>query len=120
MMMQVQCLPVAKSQDPRWMYSKVPKVSSLWSFDGIPLWCWKPQPFNYHLFAEDLTRGGLASASSAEERKALLNEGVLPRDSSAKDRVCVMCPVRRFLRQSYHRIPYFHWSWFVRIWPLYL
>ena len=30
-----------------------------------------------------------------EDRKALLEDGALPPDSSAKDRFCVMCPVKR-------------------------
>ena len=75
------------------MYRKVPKVSSHRGFNKIPL-VPGPQSFTYHLLAEDLTRGGLVSVLSAEERNALLNQGELPRDSSAKDRVCVMCPVR--------------------------
>ena len=30
-----------------------------------------------------------------EERRALLEHGILPLESSAKDRFCVMCPVKR-------------------------
>ena len=39
--MQVQCLPVHKSREPRWMYRKVPKVTSLRDFSKIPVWCRK-------------------------------------------------------------------------------
>ena len=87
-------LPVAKSRETRWMYRKVPKVSSLRKFGKIPLWCRKPQSFTYYVCAEDTTRGGLVSTLSAEERDALLNRGELPPDSSAKGPECVMCPVR--------------------------
>ena len=92
--MQVQCLPVHKSREPRWTYRKVPKVTSLRDFSRIPVWCRKPQPFVYHLCAEDLTKGALIPTLSEAERELLLKEGVLSPESSVRGRVCVMCPVR--------------------------
>ena len=42
-----------------------------------------------------MTKTTLVPALSEEDRKALLEDGVLPPESSAKDRFCVMCPVKR-------------------------
>ena len=50
---QVQRVPVSRSDYPRWMYRKVPKVSSSWNFERVPIWCRKPQSFTYHLCAEE-------------------------------------------------------------------
>ena len=36
---QAQCLPVSKSEYPRWMYQKIFKVSSFRNFDEVPIWC---------------------------------------------------------------------------------
>ena len=91
---QAQCPPVSKTKEPRWMHSKLPKASSLRNFGNIPVWCRKPQSFTYHLRAEEITRGGLVSVLSAKEKDALLNRGEVPPDSSARGRVCIMCPVR--------------------------
>ena len=87
--MQAQCLPVAKSNYPRWMYRKVPKVSSFRSFEGISTWCWKPRQLTYHLCAEDVTRAGLVSYLRKQQKDDLLNHGVLPPDSSWQGRVYV-------------------------------
>ena len=57
-------------------------------------WSRKPQNFTYHLCAEDIARAGLADALRAEDKGALLEDGLLPPESSAKRRACVMCPVR--------------------------
>ena len=46
--MQAQCLPVSKSDYPKWMHQKIPKVSSLRNFSKVPTWCRKPQTFTYH------------------------------------------------------------------------
>ena len=54
--MQVQCLLVYKADRPQWTYRKVPKVSSFRSFDRIPFCTRIPQPFTYHMCAEDLTK----------------------------------------------------------------
>ena len=40
--MQVQCLPVSKSNIPRWTYRAVPKVTKFRSFGRIPAWGRKP------------------------------------------------------------------------------
>ena len=69
-------------------------MSSLRNFDKVPTWCRKPQSFTYHLCAEDISRAELVNALSKEERKILLEDGVLPHESSAKGQTCVMCPVR--------------------------
>ena len=66
--MQAQCLPVSKSNYPSWMCRKVPKLSSFKNYDKVPTWCRKPQSFTYHLRAEDITRAGLVSALSKEEK----------------------------------------------------
>ena len=92
--MQVQCLPVNGSDRPKWTYRK-PKVRAFRSFARLPSWCRKPQKMTYHLCAEDLTRTTIVPALPEEERKALLEHGALPQESSAKDRCCVMCPVKR-------------------------
>ena len=47
----------------------------------------------YHLCAEDMTKTAIVPNLSEEDRDALVNHGILPRESSAKDRFCVMCPV---------------------------
>ena len=93
--MQVQCLPVYQADQPKWTYWRVPKVSSYRSFARLPSWCRKPQAFTYHMCAENITKTTLVPALSKEDRKALSEEGVVPPESSAKDRFCVMCPVRR-------------------------
>ena len=52
----IQCLPVYKTDRPKWSYRKVPKVTRFRNFDRIPSWCRKPQGMNYRLCAEDLTK----------------------------------------------------------------
>ena len=54
--MQVQCLPVHQADKPQWTYREVPKVSSFRSFERVPSWCRRPQPFTYHVCAEDLAK----------------------------------------------------------------
>ena len=46
--MQVQCLPVYRAKEHRWMYTKVPKVTSLRDFSRIPVWRRRPQQLVYH------------------------------------------------------------------------
>ena len=59
---QVQGLPVPRSDTPRWMYRKVPKLISFRNFAGLPIWCRKPQALTYHPCAEGITRAGLVAA----------------------------------------------------------
>ena len=87
--MQVQCLPVFGSDRPKWTYRKLPKVIESRKFGRIPPWCRRPQKMTYHLCAEDLTKG-----LPEEDQDELINHGILPRESSAKDRYCIMCPKR--------------------------
>ena len=93
--MQVQCLPVFGSDRPKWTYRKLPKVTDFRNFGRVPLWCRRPQKMTYHLCAEDLTKTAIVPNLPEEERDDLLHRGILPRESSAKDRHCVMCPVKR-------------------------
>ena len=93
--MQVQFLPVFGSDQPKWTYRKVPKVAALRSFARLPSWCRKPQKMTYRLCAEDLTKSTIVPSLPEEERRALVDHGILPQESSAKDRFCVMCPVKR-------------------------
>ena len=92
---QVQCLPVCKADTPQWTYRTVPKVSSSRSFANVPSWRRKPQPFTYHLCAEDLNKTAFAPNLPEGDRQVLKDEGTLPAESSAQGRYCVMCPVRR-------------------------
>ena len=87
---QVQCLPVYQADKPQWTYRKVPKVSSFRSFDRIPSWSRMPLPFTYHICAEDLVPN-----LPEGDLQVLNEEGTVPPDSSAQNRYCVMCPVRR-------------------------
>ena len=50
------------------------------NFDRLPSWCRKLQ--------------GMTNLP-AEDRADLLDHGILPHESSARDRHCIMCPVRR-------------------------
>ena len=93
--MQVQCLPVSKSDCPRWTYRKVPKVTRFRNFGKIPSWCRRPQEMTYRLCAEDITKNFIVQSLPDEEKDDLLTRGILPQESSARDRHCVMCPVRR-------------------------
>ena len=54
-----QCLPVPRSDTPRWMCRKVPKVSSFRSFEGIRTWCRKPQALTFHVCAAVIAQSGL-------------------------------------------------------------
>ena len=103
--MQVQCLPVYQADQPKWRYRRVPKVSSFRTFARLPSWCRKPQAFTYHMCAENITKTTLVPALSEEDRKALLEDGVAPPESSAKDRFCVMCPAREGLHDYSHTLP---------------
>ena len=93
--MQVQCLPVYGADQPKWTCRRAPKVTSFRTFAGLPFWSRKPKAFTYHLCAENTTKTTLVPALSKEDRKALLEDGVIPPESSARDRFCVMCPVKR-------------------------
>ena len=93
--LQVQCLPVYRTDRPKWAYRKVPKVTRFRNFDRLPSWSRKPQGMTYQFCAEDMTKTIIVPNLPAEERDDLLNRGILPQESSARDRHCVMCPVRR-------------------------
>ena len=54
--LQVQCLPVARSNTPRWMYRTLPKVTNFRTFGRIPAWGRKPQKMTYHVCAENITK----------------------------------------------------------------
>ena len=89
----VQCLPVCKADTPQWTHRKVPKVSSFRSFDRIPFWCRKPQPFTYHVCAEDLTLSTL-TPSLPDGDLQVLREGTIPQSPLPRVDI-VTCPVRR-------------------------
>ena len=91
----VQCLPVYRTDRPKWAYRKVPKVTKFRNFDRIPSWCRKPQGMTYQFCAEDMTTTGIVPNLQAEDRADLFDRGLLPHESSARDRHCIMCPVRR-------------------------
>ena len=93
--MQVQCLPVFGSDRPKWTYRKVPKVTEFRNFGKLPPWCRRPQKMTHHLCAEDMTKNAIVPNRPEEDQDALINHGIEPRESSAKDRFCVMCPVKR-------------------------
>ena len=92
---QLQCLPVFGSDRPKWMYRKLPKVTKIRHFGSIPPWGRRPQKMTYHLCAEDITKNAIVHSLPEDERADLLQRGILPTESSAKDRFCVMCPVKR-------------------------
>ena len=71
------------------------KITAFRTFARLPFWCRKTKQFTYYLCAEDLTRSTIVPALPEEDRRVLLEHGVLPPNSSAKDRFCVMCPVKR-------------------------
>ena len=93
--LQVQCLPVYKTDRPKWTYRKVPKLTRFRNFERLPSWSRKPQGMTYQFCTEDMTKTIIVPSLLAEERDDLLNHGILPQESSARDRYCVMCPVRR-------------------------
>ena len=98
--MQVQCLPVFGSDRPKWTYRKVPKVIAFWNFGRLPPWCRRSQKMTYHLCAEEMSKTAIVPSLSEEDQDALLNHGILPQESSARDRFCVMCPVKRGSRHT--------------------
>ena len=99
--MQVQCLPVFGADQSKWTYRKVPKVEALRSFAGLPFWCRKPQKMTYHLCAKDLTKSTIVPNLPEEERRALMEHGTLPLESSAKDRIlCGVSTQERFTKTS--------------------
>ena len=49
----------------------------------------------YQFCAEDMTKTIIVPNLPAEERDELLDHRILPQESSARDRHCIMCPVRR-------------------------
>ena len=93
--MPVQCLPLFGSDRPKWTYRKLPTVTDFRNFGRIPPWCRRPQMMTYHLCAEDITKNAIVLSLPEEERDDLIHRGILPRESSAKDRHCVMCPIKR-------------------------
>ena len=93
--MPIQCLPVCRTDRPKWEYRKVPKVTKFRNFDRIPAWCRKPQGMTYQFCAEDMTKNVIVPNLIAEDRADLHDHGLLPQESSARDRHCIMCPVRR-------------------------
>ena len=93
--MQVQCLPVYRTDRPKWAYRKVPKVTKFRNFYRLPAWCRKPQGMTYQFCAEDMTKTTIVPNLPAEDRADLFDHGMLPQESSARDRHCIMCPVRR-------------------------
>ena len=93
--MQVQCLPIHGAGQPEWTYRRVPKVTAFRTFARLTFWCRKPKDFTYHLCAENMTKTAIAPALPEEDGKALLEHGILPPESLARDRFCVMCPVKR-------------------------
>ena len=93
--LQVQSLPVFGSDRPRWTYRKVPKVTKFRNFGRLPPWSRKPQGMTYHFCAEDMTKNVIVQYLPDEERDDLLIRGILLQESSARDRHCIMCPVRR-------------------------
>ena len=92
---QVQCLPVAKSTIPKWTYRKLPKVTAFRVYGRLPAWGRKPQKMVYQLCAENITKHDIVPNLPEDEKEALQTRGALPSSSSARDRHCVMCPVRR-------------------------
>ena len=93
--LQVQCLPLARSNTPKWTYRTWPKVTNFRTFGRIPAWGRKPQKMTYHVCAEDITKNCIVPNLPEDEREELRTRGALPASSSARDMHCVMCPVRR-------------------------
>ena len=91
----MQCLPVAKSSTPKWAYRALPKVKNFRTFGRVPACGMKPQKMTYHVCAENITKHFIVPNLPEDEKEALLTGGALPASSSARDRHCVMCPVRR-------------------------
>ena len=102
--MQIQCLPVYRTDRPKWAYRKVPKVTKFRNFDRLPAWCRKPQAMTYQFCAEDMTKNVIVPNLMAEDRAHLHDHGMLPPESSARDRHCIMCPVRRVHPNSFHAV----------------
>ena len=73
--MQIQCLPVYRTDRPKWAYRKVPKVTKFRNFDKLPAWCRKPQGMTYQFCAEDMTKNAIVPNLVAEdpEMRALFN-----------------------------------------------
>ena len=61
----------------------------------IPPWGRRPQKMTDHLGAEDITKSAIVPSLPEDERADLLQRGILPTESSAKDGFCVMSPVKR-------------------------
>ena len=51
--LQVQCLPVYRTDRLKWAYRKVPKVTRFRNFDRLPSWCRKPQGMTYQFRGHD-------------------------------------------------------------------
>ena len=84
--MQVQCFPVYRTDRPKWAYRKVPKVTQFRNFNRLPSWSRKPQGMTYQFCAEDMTKTIIVPNLPAEDRADLLDHGLLPQESSARDR----------------------------------
>ena len=76
-------------------YRALPKVKDFRTFGRLPACGMKPQRMTYHVCAEDITKNFIVPNLPEDEKEALLVYGALPASSSARDRHCVMCPVRR-------------------------
>ena len=78
--LQVQCLPVYRTDRPKWACRKVPKVTRFRNFDRLPPWSRKPQGMTYQFCAEDMTKTIIVPNLPAEERDDLMNRGYFPRN----------------------------------------
>ena len=63
------------------------------------------QKMTYHLCAEDMTKSAIVPNLPEEERRDLMEHGILPQESSTKDRFCVMCPVKRGSPRLHEKLP---------------
>ena len=71
--MQVQCLPVYRTDRPKWACRKVPKVTRFRNFERLPPWSRKPQGMTYQFCAEDMTKTIIVPNLPAEDRADLLD-----------------------------------------------
>ena len=84
-------MQVFGADQPKWTYQRVPKAEAFRKFTGLPPCCRKPQKMTYHLCAEDTTKSTLVPKLPEEERRDLLEHGILPgqilRDVSSQERL---------------------------------
>ena len=102
--MQIQCLPVYRTDRPKWAYRKAPKVTRFRNFARLPAWCRKPQEVTYQFCAEDMTKNVIVPNLMAEDRADLYDHGMLPHESSARDRHCIV-PSREGFTQTPSMLP---------------